>query len=205
MQAYTEEQRAELIEHAKSWIADSEAMRDEIPFGFDVDTEKELSLIKIALTALTAPDDWKQRAEAAEAESARLTRNYKHIIDQHMPRTSDGCDKGWTRVIEARELQAKLEAAEARANNLNDGWLNAIAERDEARAKLAALEKQAKDQKPFMYGIMTANGDAHFEDFCVSSDPSLLEDVIWEWNNSLADNEPKSRVVALYTRPTHHE
>ena len=58
--------------------------------------------------------DLEQRAEAAEAEGARLTRNYKHIIEQHMPRTSDGCDKGWTRVIEARELQAKLEAAEAK-------------------------------------------------------------------------------------------
>ncbi|MDU4128676.1 hypothetical protein [Pantoea sp.] len=60
----------------------------------------------------------KHRAEAAEAESARLTRNYKHIIEQHMPRSSDGCDKGWTRVIEARELQAKLEAAEAKLAEL---------------------------------------------------------------------------------------
>ena len=60
----------------------------------------------------------KQRAEAAEAENARLTRNYKHIIEQHMPRTSDGCDKGWTRVIEAHELQAKLEAAEAKLAEL---------------------------------------------------------------------------------------
>lgn len=95
-----------------------------------------------------------------------------------------------------------FRALEQRASNLNDGWLNAIAERDEARAKLAELEKQANDQKPFMYGIMTANGDAHFEDFCVSSDPGLLEDVIWEWNNGLADNEPKSQVVALYTHST---
>lgn len=50
----TEEKKQALIEHAKSWIADCEAMRDEIPFGFDDDTEKELSLIKIALAALTA-------------------------------------------------------------------------------------------------------------------------------------------------------
>ncbi|WP_433977527.1 hypothetical protein [Erwinia sp. E_sp_B01_9] len=52
-----------------------------------------------------------------------------------------------------------------------------------------------------MYGIMTANGDAHFEDFCVSSDPGLLEDEIWGWGNSLAHNEPNSRVVPLFTRP----
>lgn len=51
----TEEQKQAMINHAKSWIADAEAMRDEIPFGFDGDTEKELSLIKIALAALTAP------------------------------------------------------------------------------------------------------------------------------------------------------
>lgn len=40
------------------------------------------------------------------------------------------------------ELQRRAVAAEERAKNLNDGWLNAIAERDEARAKLADLEKQ---------------------------------------------------------------
>lgn len=40
--------------------------------------------------------------------------------------------------------QQRAEAAEARANNLNDGWLNAINERDEARAKLAELEKQGR-------------------------------------------------------------
>lgn len=48
------EDKQALIEHAKSWIAYAEAARDEIPFGFDDDTEKELSLIKIALAALTA-------------------------------------------------------------------------------------------------------------------------------------------------------
>lgn len=80
--------------------------------------------------------------------------------------------------------------------------IRALEQRAEAaEAKLAELEKQASEQKPFMYGIMTASGDAHFEDFCVSSDPGLLEDVIWEWNNTMADNEPKNRVVALFTRP----
>jgi hypothetical protein len=49
-----EVEKQALIEHAKSWIDDAEAARDEIPFGFDGDTEKELSLFKIALAALTA-------------------------------------------------------------------------------------------------------------------------------------------------------
>jgi len=48
------EEKQALIEHAKSWIANAEAARDEIPFGFDEDAEKELALIKIALAALTA-------------------------------------------------------------------------------------------------------------------------------------------------------
>ena len=93
--------------------------------------------------------------------------------------------------IAASNPQAILAIAEA---------FRALEQRAEAAE--AKLEKQASDQKPFMYGIMTANGDAHFEDFCVSSDPGLLEDVIWEWNNGLADNEPKSQVVALYTHST---
>jgi len=54
MMQLTEEQRKALIEHAKAWIADADAARDEIPFGFDEDTEKEFSLIKIALASLTA-------------------------------------------------------------------------------------------------------------------------------------------------------
>lgn len=54
-----EVEKQALIEHAKSWIADAEAARDDIPFGFDEDTEMELSLIKIALAALTAqPVAW---------------------------------------------------------------------------------------------------------------------------------------------------
>lgn len=49
------EEKQALIEHAKLWIANAEAARDEIPFGFDEDADKELSLIKIALASLTAP------------------------------------------------------------------------------------------------------------------------------------------------------
>lgn len=36
--------------------------------------------------------------------------------------------------------QQRAEAAEAKAKNLNDGWLNAIAERDEARLEQGKLE-----------------------------------------------------------------
>jgi len=95
--------------------------------------QKQALIDEIVIQALR--DDvrqWQQRAEAAEAESARLTRNYKHIIEQHMPRTSDGCDKGWTRVIEAHELQAKLEAAEAKLAELAKqkpyGYINPMAD-----------------------------------------------------------------------------
>lgn len=40
------------------------------------------------------------------------------------------------------KMKQRAEAVEAKAINLNDGWLNAINERDEARAKLAEYEKQ---------------------------------------------------------------
>ena len=78
----TNEEKQALIEHAKLWIANAEAMRDELPFGFDGDTEKELSLIKIALAALTAqPDDWQQRAAAAEVEKAGAEERCRMMFD----------------------------------------------------------------------------------------------------------------------------
>lgn len=63
-----------------------------------------------------------------------------------------GCSKSQkkanARYIAAANPEAILAIAEAfremeqRARNLNDGWLNAIEERDEARAKLAELAQQ---------------------------------------------------------------
>lgn len=106
-------------------------------------------------------------------------------------------------------LQEQLTATNNSLTNAQEALKSAGIEADTVQAgvmelvsRLAALEKINSEEKPFMYGIMTANGDAHFDDFCVSPDPGLLEDEIWEWNNGLADNEPKNRVVALYTRPT---
>lgn len=43
----------------------------------------------------------------------KLEKEYKDVINQHMPRTSEGCDEGWSRVIEAQELQQKLDAMAA--------------------------------------------------------------------------------------------
>lgn len=54
MMQLTEEQRKVLAKHAQEWIKDAEAQRDEIPFGFDEETENELALMKIALEALQA-------------------------------------------------------------------------------------------------------------------------------------------------------
>lgn len=50
----TTEEKAALVKHAHKCIKEAEAARDEIPFGFDDETEKNLSLMKIALSALTA-------------------------------------------------------------------------------------------------------------------------------------------------------
>ncbi|MGC0863541.1 hypothetical protein [Pantoea agglomerans] len=49
--------------------------------------------------------------------------------------------------VDSEHILAIAEAfreLEQRATNLNDGWLNAIAERDEARAKLAELAKSGR-------------------------------------------------------------
>ena len=54
-----------------------------------------------------------------------------------------------------RALEQRAEAAEARASNLNDGWLNAISERDEARSKLTELEKQEHYVEVMKDGPMT--------------------------------------------------
>lgn len=46
-------------------------------------------------------------------DNARWRKNYEHLIVQHMPRTGDGCEKGWSRVVEARELQAEVDQLKA--------------------------------------------------------------------------------------------
>lgn len=60
-------------------------------------------------------------------EIARLTRendqwrrNYEHLLEQHMPRTGDGCQEGWSRVVEAQELQSRLSEADATSEKLRD-------------------------------------------------------------------------------------
>ncbi|AOE41259.1 hypothetical protein BEE12_16205 [Pantoea agglomerans] len=67
-----------------------------------------------------------------------------------------------------------------------------------AEEKLAAL---TANKEPFMYGIMTADGRPYFDEFCVSSDPALLEEEIKKWNEDLTDDEVQDRVVPLFTTP----
>lgn len=55
------------------------------------------------------------------AENERWRRNYEHLIEQHMPRTGHGCEEGWSRVVEARELQS--ENAELRRDAERYRWL----------------------------------------------------------------------------------
>lgn len=46
-------------------------------------------------------------------DNSRWRQNYEHLIVQHMPRTGDGCQEGWSRVVEARELQAQVDQLKA--------------------------------------------------------------------------------------------
>lgn len=48
-----------------------------------------------------------------KAENERWRQNYEHLIEQHMPRTGHGCEEGWSRVVEARELQEQLDQVKA--------------------------------------------------------------------------------------------
>ncbi|EHD21808.1 MULTISPECIES: hypothetical protein [Brenneria] len=65
------------------------------------------------------------------------------------------------------------------------------------RSELAELQ----NQEPFMYGIMTPDGRAYFDEFCVCEDKGLLEDEIYYLNEDMADGEPKYSVVPLYAAP----
>lgn len=47
------------------------------------------------------------------AENERWRQNYEHLMEQHMPRTGHGCEEGWSRVVEARELQAEVDQLKA--------------------------------------------------------------------------------------------
>ncbi|WP_295487974.1 ead/Ea22-like family protein [uncultured Pseudomonas sp.] len=64
------------------------------------------------LVALGIQQD-KDEIARLKAENERWRQNYEHLIVQHMPRTGDGCQEGWSRVIEARELQAKVDQLKA--------------------------------------------------------------------------------------------
>lgn len=54
MRAYTEAERAALIEYSSRAIKQAEENRDEIPFGLSEEEEMETSLFELALAALTA-------------------------------------------------------------------------------------------------------------------------------------------------------
>lgn len=84
----TEEQKQALIEHGNRILK----------HGYG--TKKSDDLIKIALDALTAPEDWKQRAEAAEAALERES-------DIHIDTAAS-----------MREWRVRAEAAEAKLAEL---------------------------------------------------------------------------------------
>lgn len=76
------------------------------------------------------------------------------------------------------QIRDEFWALEQRASNLNDGWLNAISERDKARAKLAELAKQ----EPVA--------------IVARQDPVLL----WEWTK-LGKRSDTPDGMYLYARP----
>ncbi|HGY3717982.1 TPA: hypothetical protein ACNVDX_003665 [Citrobacter gillenii] len=69
--------------------------------------------------------------------------------------------------------------------------LNLLDEIDELQ------ERRKADSTVFMYGIVTPDGDAYMEDFCVSNDLGLMEDEASALNDSF--DTDGYRAVALYT------
>ncbi|WP_337029086.1 hypothetical protein [Pantoea agglomerans] len=88
---------------------------------------------------------------------------------------------------EFRVLEQDKAALELKAANLNDGWLNAINDRDEARAKLAELEKQQAVGVARMEMAIGKEGLRHYQCF-VDMRPDL---VVAEINTGME----------LFTRP----
>lgn len=71
--------------------------------------------------------------------------------------------------------------------------------------RLAEIALAVLTAKPFMYGIADPDGDAHFDEHCVGSSPSIIEDEVAILNEqSAASDGPRGvisdeyRVVALY-------
>lgn len=72
----------------------------------------DLGQIVVTLQRCTGKTPHELRIDA-ERERDRWQQNYEHLIEQHMPRTGYGCEEGWSRVVEARELQEQLDQLKA--------------------------------------------------------------------------------------------
>lgn len=68
---------------------------------------------------------------------------------------------------------------------------------DMASALRELQQRRLADKNCFMYGIVNPDGQAHMDEFCVSSDIGLLETEVAALNSS--EGTDGYRVVALYT------
>lgn len=88
-------------------------------------------------------------------------------------------------IIHADERAASLSGPCAEQHAQLANWLRELQERRKA------------DSTVFMYGIVTPDGDAYMEEFCVSNDLGLMEDEASALNDSF--DTDGYRAVALYT------
>ncbi len=91
-----------LLDEIERLQADNQELKSAkhtIECRFEV-SEDTLSCIRGCLRAAEGDID------QLKAENQRWRQNYEHLIEQHMPRTGHGCEEGWSRVVEARELSA---------------------------------------------------------------------------------------------------
>ncbi|QDH45590.1 hypothetical protein AAM22_gp15 [Pantoea phage vB_PagM_AAM22] len=96
----TEEQKQALIE----WLKEGIELREEHGFNGNL-----LASMRVALAALTVPEDWKQRAEAAEAKLAE--RNKRRNPDYFLNRIESS--DNWGPEVELRIYESQLDASKS--------------------------------------------------------------------------------------------
>ncbi len=88
--------------------------------------------------------------EKMQKNRDRWVEDYKHLIEQHMPRTTDGCQEGWSRVIEAQELQQKLDQVNEKLSrySMSAGQADQFAAEAKLVRKALGFSEDAQDVAP---------------------------------------------------------
>lgn len=99
------------------------------------DIQRLIGELDIARQEIAKAAPVRAERDQLRLELERKCQAYDHLVEQHMPRTGDGCDAGWSRVVEANELQAQVDRLTAENQELRAGA---------AMASQGVMPKEAK-------------------------------------------------------------